>query len=74
MNWQNSPPDKESRHDAPRKETGGSKIPRKIPRSMRWFIWGVAALVALNLLLFWKFIMSSGSSSSTPKIQPMLRR
>jgi len=60
--------------EAGAKNAGGSENPPRIPSSMRWFIWGVAALVGLNLLLFWKFVISSGSTKAIPKIQPILPR
>ena len=46
----------------------GRQSVRKTPRSLRWFMMGVAALVAFNTLLFWRFIVSPGPSQSTPKL------
>jgi class 3 adenylate cyclase len=60
--------------EAGAKNAGVSENRPRIPSSMRWFIWGVAALVGLNLLLFWKFVISSGSTKAIPKIQPILPR
>jgi len=43
----------------------------KLAASMRWFIWAVATLIAINFLIFWKLVVSPGSGSSAPGTQPV---
>ncbi len=38
--------------------------------NLRWFIWGVATLIAINFLIFWRLVVSPGSSGSPSNIQP----
>jgi TolB-like protein/class 3 adenylate cyclase len=56
--------------DTSARRAAGPQTVRKTASAVRWFIVGVAALVAFNTLLFWKFIVSPGPSGPAAKILP----